>query len=92
MSTVEEHYVDNSKLSEKLIASFSGFGFACATFIFSTLLLMPATFYLTEQLRFPEWLSAVIMFFEMFGLTAIAGVYGVLVAERGFATRGGVEV
>ncbi|MEM8944849.1 MAG: hypothetical protein AAGD11_06660 [Planctomycetota bacterium] len=84
MSTVEETYVDNSTTTEKLIASFSGFGFACATFIFSTLVLVPTTFYVASWARTPDWLNAMVVFVEMFGLTAVAGIYGVLAAERGF--------
>lgn len=75
---------------EKLLASFSGFGFACTAFIFSTCVLVPLTFNVTQQLRLPDWFSASIVFFEIFGLTAIAGIYGVVVTAREFVTRRGV--
>lgn len=91
MSTAEQSYVEDSTFSEKLIVASTGFGFACATFILTTLALIPATFFLTERLLAPEWLSAGLIFFEMFGLTAVAGVYGVVVAERGLNTQRQLE-
>jgi hypothetical protein len=84
MSTNQPLTVDHSTLAAKLIASFTGFGTACAMFIFSTLVLVPLTFQLTQQTHAPNWIAATLVFFELFGLTAIAGLYGVLAAARGF--------
>lgn len=91
MSTAEQSYVDDSTFKDKLIAASTGFGFACAMFILSTLVLVPSTFYLTERLRTPELLNAGVVLFEMFGMTAIAGVYGVVVAERGLNSQRSLE-
>lgn len=87
MSTVAATHVDDSTVVEKAIAAFTGFGFACATFILSTLVLVPVTFYLTGMLHMPQWVGGALVFFEMFGLTAIAGIYGVVVAERGITAH-----
>lgn len=79
---------DDSSVTEKLVDMLYGFGFACTAFFFSVLVLVPLTGHLAERFNFPETLTISLVFFELFGLTAVAGVAGVVVAASGFADRG----
>lgn len=91
--TMPEHSTmtlrDDSTTTEKLIAMLSGFGFACTAFIFSVLVLLPLTGHLAERFHFPDALTITLIFFELFGLTAVAGIAGVVAAVHGFADRKG---
>ncbi|MEQ8208440.1 MAG: hypothetical protein RH917_01305 [Lacipirellulaceae bacterium] len=80
---------DDSTATEKLLAMLSGFGFACTAFFFSVLVLLPLTGHLAERFDLPEALTLALVLFELFGLTAVAGVVGVAVAVRGFVDRRG---
>ena len=87
MNAVETVGKDTSTPSQKLIAAASGFGFACLMFLFAAFVLVPITGRIATALSVPDALAASIVFFELFGLTAIAGLFGVSVVAHGIASR-----
>lgn len=87
MNRIGDQIFDDTTASEKLIAALSGFGFACFAFFFSAIVLLPLTGHLEERFAFPVSITATLVFVELFGLTSVAGIFGVVFAARGFAGR-----
>jgi len=69
---------------QKCVAAGTGFGFACLTFFLSALVLVPLTGHLGQVMSLPSWMIRFAILFELFGLTSMAGLAGVLFAVRHF--------
>ena len=87
MNSVDTVVKDTSTPIQKLTAAVSGFGFACLTFFFAALVLVPITGSIATALAVPDALAASIVFFELFGPTAIAGVFGVAAVDHGITSK-----
>ncbi len=87
MISVDTVVKDTSTPIQKLTAAASGLCFACLTFFFAALVLIPITGSIATALAIPDALAAWIVFFELFGLPSISGVFGVAVVAHGIASK-----
>lgn len=86
MNAIDALNNDATTPGQKLTAALSGFGFACLTFFFAALVLVPITGKLATALTIPDVVTVPLVLFELFGLTSIAGVSGVAVFARGLTS------
>ena len=78
---------DDSTVTEKLSVVLTSFGFSVAVFFLATIVLVPITGTLFNQLGIPELVTKVIILFEMFALPIVAAVYGIQLAARPIIAR-----
>jgi|GEM_PF-5598723 len=87
MSLAANEPADDSTATEKAMVCLSSFGFACAAFFFSAVVLVPLTGSLANIVDLPPALTGGLILFELFGLTTIAAIYSVALMDGQIASR-----